>query len=1049
MINKIIEFSCKNGFIIISILFITIILGIWSIYNTALDAIPDVSDNQVIVFTEWNGRAPQIIEDQITYPLVSNLQGLPSVKAVRGTSDFGFSMVYVIFEDNVNIYWARTRVLEKLSYIQNVLPKGVSPTLGPDGTGLGHVYWYTVEGKGYNLGDLRSIQDWYIRYQLSSVPGVSEVASIGGFVKQYQIDLNPDKLIAYHLDIDDIVQAVQKSNNEVGGKIIEYNDQEYFIRGQGYVKGIRDLEEIVVKVEPDKGIPVYLKDVAYIQMGGDIRRGLLEKNGNGEVVGGIVVARYGTNAREVINNVKAKIKEIEKGLPEGVKIKTAYDRSDLIERSVDTLKHTLKEELIIVSIIILLFLFDIRSAIIVIFTLPVSIIIAFILMKQFGVTSNIMSLGGIAIAIGVIVDSAIVMVENCNRHLSEKAEEDQRTRFQIILDSARQVGQPIFFSLIIIILSFVPVFFLTGQEGKLFMPLAFTKTFSMTGAAILSITVVPVLMLLILRGKLLPESNNPVSRFCIYIYKPILSFFLKSWVSIPVIILLIILTPLSLFYMVKNIGSEFMPPLDEGSILFMPTTLPNVSITEAKRIVELQDKIIKSHPEVKLVLGKVGRAETATDPAPLSMIETIIILKPKSQWRKGITKNDIIAELNKQLKIPGVSNAWTQPIINRINMLSTGVRTDLAVKIFGDNLNTLGGLALEAEKILKPIPGISDLLAERVMGGKYIDIDIDREAIARYGLLLSKVQDFIETGIGGMNISTTVEGRARYPIRVRFSRDFRDSVGALNNLKMTMPDRSMHIPLSQLSTIRMTSGPPMINSENSLLRSVVSFNVRGRDMGSVIKEAKEKLERNLKLPQGYYISWSGQYEHKERAQKSLTMIIPIVLLIIIILLYLTFNSIIDSLLVIISVPFAIIGGLILQTILGYNFSVAVAVGYIALFGIAVETGVIMLIYLNEALNKRIDTTNITKEDIYNATIEGAALRLRPKLMTVFAALLGLIPIMWSNGTGADLMKPIATPMIGGILTSSIMVLLIIPMLFLLIKTQLLKLNLLHKSTIKH
>lgn len=1045
MINKIIEYSCRNKFIIFVFTILLVAVGIWAINNTPLDAIPDVSDNQIIVFTKWQGKPPQVIEDQITYPLASNLQGLPKIKAVRATSFFGFSMIYVIFNDNVDIYWARTRVLERLNYIQALMPEGVTPTLGPDGTGVGHVYWYTLESKTLDLGDLRALQDWYIRYQLSSVPGVAEVASIGGFVKQYQIDIDPNKLNAFHLDIKDIIKAVQRSNNEVGGKILERNDQEYFIRGQGYVKDVSDLELIVLKTDKN-GIPVFLKDVAYIQLGGDIRRGLLDENGKGEVVGGIVVARYGANAKQVIDDVKKKIIEVEKGLPEGVKIKTAYDRTNLIEKSIKTLEHTLTEEIIVVAIIMIVFLLDLRGSIIIILTLPLSILFSFILMKVFGVTSNIMSLGGIAIAIGVIVDSGIVMVENANRHLSEKLENDTRTNFEIILDSAKQVGKPIFFSLLIIILSFVPVFMLTGREGKMFMPLAFTKSFAMLGASIIAITIVPFLMVLIMRGKFLSENKNPVSRFFSWIYNPLLKLVLKFRV---ITIILALIAVFTILPKAANIGTEFMPPLDEGSILYMPVTLPNITITEAKRIVQLQDKIIKSHPEVKYVLGKVGRAETATDPAPVSMIETIILLKPKSKWRKGITKEDIISELDAKLKIPGVTNGWTQPIINRIDMLATGVRTVLAVKIFGNDLDELNRLALETEQILKPIDGVVDLYAERVKGGKYVEIEINRVAVARYGIPIGKVQDIIETAIGGMNISTQYDGRYRFPIRVRYARDYRDSIEALKNLEITLPNKLSHIPLSLVADIKMTNGPPKIDSENGNLRSIVQFNVRNRDMGSVVKDVQKALDKKLKLPSGYYYSISGQYENMKRAQDRLMMILPIVLLVIFVFLYFTFNSITDTLLVLLSVPFALIGGLLLQMYLGYNFSVAVVVGYIALFGVAVETGVVMLIYLNEALNKYIEKGNVTKECIYNATVEGAALRLRPKLMTVFAALIGLIPIMWATGTGSDLMKPIATPLIGGIITSSILVLLVIPALFLIIKNIKLKLGILKKADIRH
>jgi Cu(I)/Ag(I) efflux system membrane protein CusA/SilA len=1045
MINKIIEFSAHNKFVIFLFTVVLIISGIWAIKHTPLDAIPDVSDNQVIIYTDWPGKPPQVIEDQVTYPLSSNLQSLPGVKAVRATSYFGFSMVYIIFKDNIDIYWARTRVLERLNYIQSLLPPDVTPALGPDGTGVGHVFWYTLKSDKLNLGDLRALQDWFIRYQLGSVDGVAEIASIGGFIKQYQIDIDPNKLNAYHLDINDIVKSVQKSNNEIGGKIIEFNNQEYFVRGQGYIRDIKDIELIVVKVN-DQGIPVFLKDIAYIQLGGEIRRGLLDENGEGEVVGGIVVARYNSNAKEVIQNVKAKITEIEKGLPASVTIKTAYDRTNLIEKSIDTLKHTLTEEILIVSIIMFIFLLDIRGSIIIIITLPLAILFAIIAMKLFGITSNIMSLGGIAIAIGVIVDAGIVMVENASRHLSEKTDYDSRTNLEIILKSANQVGKPIFFSLLIIIISFLPVFLLTGREGKMFMPLAFTKTFAMTGAAIIAMTIVPVLMIFLMKGNFLPEHKNPVSQFFTWIYLPLLKIVLKlRWFAIiTAIIIMVLVLPKA-----TEMGTEFMPPLDEGSILYMPVTLPNITITEAKRLVQVQDKIIKAHPEVEYVLGKVGRADTATDPAPVSMIETIINLKPKDQWRPGITKADIISELDQQLQIPGVTNGWTQPIINRIDMLATGVRTMLAVKIYGDNLDTLGKEALKVEQLLKNINGIVDIYAERVTGGKYIEIEINKKAIARYGIQISKVQDIIETAVGGKNITTQIDGRYRFPIRVRYARDYRDSIQALKDLEVTMPNMLKHVPLSMLADIKMTGGPPMINSENGNLRSIVQFNVRDRDMGSVINDVKQLLDKDLDLPAGYYYSLSGQYEDLKRAEERLLMILPLVLFIIFVFLYFTFDSIIDSLLVLFSVPFALIGGLLLQMYLGYHFSVAVVVGYIALFGVAIETGVVMLVYLNEALNRYITKGNIKEDDIYEATIEGAAFRLRPKLMTAFASLIGLIPIMWATGVGSDLMKPIATPLIGGIITSTILVLLILPVLFLMIKTFLFKSGKLKQANIKH
>ncbi len=1023
MIEKIIQKSVDNKFLIILSLLVIVGWGIWALLRTPLDAIPDLSDNQVIVFTEWPGRSPQTIEDQITYPLAANLQGLPGIRVVRAESAFGYSMIYVIFEDKIDLYWARTRVLERLSYAQGLLPMGVRPTLGPDGTGVGHVFWYTVEGETYDLGELRAIQDWYIRYQLNSVPGVVEVASIGGFVKQYQIDLDPNKLLAYKIPISEVKMAVERSNNDVGGKLLEATDMEYVVRGLGYLKSTQDIENIVVGADKN-GVPIYVKNLGVVQLGSDIRRGLLDKNGDGEVVGGIVVMRYQENAKAVIDRVKAKIKELEKGLPPGVKINTAYDRSELIEKSIHTLKRTLIEEAIIVSIVILIFLFHFRSALVIIISIPLAVLMGFITMYYLKITSNIMSLGGIAIAIGVLIDAAIIMVENAHRHLAE-IKEKVKDFAPTIVKAAQQVGRPIFFSLIIIILSFLPVFLLQGQEGKLFKPLAFTKTSAMAGAAILSITLVPVLMVLLMKGRIRPESENPVSKFFIKIYEPILKFTLKYKVRTLIINGLILVFTI---FLTGRIGKEFMPPLDEGSLLFMPVTLPNVNITEAKRILQVQDKIIKSFPEVAEVLGKVGRAETATDPAPVSMVETIVLLKPKHQWRKGMTRERIMVELDNLLRIPGVRNAWTMPIINRINMLTTGVRTDIGVKVLGSDLKVLNDLSIQVEKILKEVPGATGVVAERVVGGKYVDIRIKRDQVARYGINVGDVEEIIETAVGGMNLTNTVEGRQRFPIRIRYLREYRDNLDALKRVLVPTPSGAQ-IPLEQLTDIEITPGPPSIFSENGLLRSVVFLNVVGRDIGGFVDEAKAKLDQELTPPSGYYVTWSGQYENQIRAKKRLELLIPMVIFIIFILLYFTFKDFWESLIIMLSVPFSLVGGVLLQYILGYNFSVAVWVGFIALYGIAVETGVVMVVYLHEALDRKLRQGQVGKKELYEAILEGAVLRLRPKLMTVFAALMGLIPIMWSTGAGSDVMKPIATPMIGGMITSAIHVLIVTPVIF--------------------
>jgi copper/silver efflux system protein len=1070
MIEKIIDFSVNNRFVIFLLYLGITAYGIYSMVHTPVDAIPDLSENQVIIWTEWMGRSPQIIEDQITYPLTTNLQGMPKVKAIRSQSMFGMSFIYVIFEDNTDIYWARSRVLEKLSQVQGTLPEGVKPLIGPDGTGVGHVYWYHLQSGKYDLGELRAIQDYYMKLGLQSVEGVAEIASIGGFIKQYQIDVDPNRLNAYGLSVSDVVNAVQRSNKDVGGRNIESSDIEYFVRGKGYITNTQDIEDISI-TSGKGGIPVRIKDIANVQIGADTRRGLLDMNGEGEVVGGIVVMRYGENAQTVIDRVKEKIKELEKGLPEGIKVQTSYDRSGLISSSIETLMRAIIEECIIVSLIVLVFLFHFRSALRILIEIPVAILISFILMRQFGITSNIMSLGGLIISIGILVDASIVMVENAYRNIAKAQELGLEINYkEIAAKSAKQVGRAIFFSEAIIVVSFLPVFMLEGQEGKLFHPLAFTKTFAIAGSAFITITLVPMLMTMFMRGKMRPENKNPVNNFFSKLYDPVLRLALKyrkTTLGINVLALLITIP------LIMNTGSEFMPPLDEGSLLFMPTMLPNISINEAKRILQVQDALIKEVPEVDHVLGKVGRAETPTDPAPVSMIETIIMLKDKSEWRKGITKADIVSELNSKLQIPGVSNGWTQPIINRINMLSTGVRTDLGVKIFGDNLDTLEILAIKAENILKKIQGAADVFAERTQGGSYIDIDIKRDAISRYGLNIGDVQDVIETAIGGENISKTVEGRRRFPIRVRYMQDYRMDIEALKKVYVTVSDgpagttqtpgsmgtmstgksfqgsSKLQIPLGEIVDINIKSGPPMIGSENAMLRSIVFLNVRGRDMGGFVNEAKEILDKEFapSLPKGYYYSWSGQWENQVRAKQRLEIIMPIVFLVIFLMLYFVYKNFLEAALVMLSVPFALIGGVYYMSILGLNFSVAIWVGFIALYGVAVETGVIMVIYLHEALDKKLIAKNgvLSQQDLIDATEEGAILRLRPKLMTVAVAMIGLIPVMWATGTGSDLAKPLAVPLIGGILTSAVHVLFVTPVIFVMIKEQYRKRGKLKKS----
>lgn len=1106
MIERIIEWSARNRAMAAIFFLLLAAAGVWAASTTPVDAIPDLSDNQVIVFTEWMGRSPKVIEDQVTYPIVATLQGLPQVKAVRATSMFGMSFVFVVFNDNVDLYVARNRVQERLGAAQAKLPAGVTATIGPDGTGVGHVYWYTVNGRGHDLGALRSLQDWFIRYKLSSVDGVAEVASIGGFVRQYQIDVDPDLMRSYGLDFDRVIAAVQRSNNEVGGKLLEVSDAEFFVRGQGYITGRSDIESIPLDTRPG-GTPILLRDVANVQIGGDIRRGALEKDGKGQAVGGIIVMRHGANAQDVIGRVKQKIAQITPGLPEGVTITSSYDRSPLISESIDTLNRALVEEGIIVALVVMIFMFQARSAVRILLTFPISVLTAMLLMRAMGVTSNIMSLGGIALAIGEVVDASIVIVENAYRNIAE-AQRERRTltrseMFELSLLSAKQVGRAIFFSAAIMVVSFLPVFMLEGQEGKLFHPLAWTKTFVIGGSAIIAIALTPMLLTVFMGGRFRREENHPVMRFFMRLYRPMLNWVLR-WPKTTIAINLVALAVA--VPMAGSIGSEFMPSLDEGALLFMPVMLPNASIAEVNRVMAIQDGIIAAYPEVDHVLGKAGRAETATDNAPVSMIETIITLKPRDKWRPGLTKEQIVKDLDAQLKIPGVRNGWTQPIINRINMLSTGVRTELGVKIYGDNLDTLETYAIRAERILDAVRGASDVTAERVQGGTFVDITIDDRAIARYGLDRADVQRLIETAIGGENIGQVIEGRARYPIRVRYARELRDNPEALHDILVPIgvaspirgsgpgtpmmgtdgmkggdgmrssgmapqPGAGMdasamlepggdrvgsampgagssalisassqsYVRLGDVARITLNPGPSMITSENGQLRSVVYLNVLDRDIGSFVSEGEARLDAELNLPVGYTYEWSGQYENKRRADERLMFLVPIVLAVIFLMLYVTMRDWVEASIVMFSVPFALVGGVYLMYALGYNFSVAVWVGFISLYGVAVQTGIVMVVYLHQAFDRRIRAQEtINEQDLYDATIEGAVLRLRPKLMTVATTVIGLIPLMWATGTGSDVMKPLMTPMIGGLFTSAINVLLMTPVLFVLAKKRALR-----------
>ncbi len=1025
MINRIIEFSLKNRFLILFAYALLAVWGYWALLRTPIDAIPDLSENQVIVFADWEGRSPQEVEDQITYPLTVNLQGLPDVRTVRSSSAFGFSMINIIFEDDVDVYFARTRVLERLNLATNLLPPGVVPTLGPDATGVGQVFWYTVEGP-QDPGALRSLQDWFIRYQLNSVPGVAEVASIGGFVRQYQIDVDPRKLREYNIPLSAVFDAVQRSNSNVGAKVVEANDMEFVIRGLGLIKSVADIESVFLT--ESRGTPVYVRNIAAVQMGPEFRRGVLDKNGK-EAVGGTVIIRYGANAEDVISAVKAKIAALEPGLPSGVHIVPFYDRSVLITHAVETLRSSLIEEIILVTLAHILFLWHFRSILVVTLPLPLAVLLSFLFMNQFGISSNIMSLGGIAIAIGVLVDAGIVVTENvirhAERHYEEHGEYQSKIR-EITLNAARVVGRPIFFSMAIIILAFVPVFALTGMEGKMFHPLAFTKTFAMAGSTIIAVTLVPVLCTFLIRGKLHPENANPIMWALQAIYRPILRLALRfRVVTIAAAAALFVFA----IYLATTIGSEFMPPLDEETAMWMPIADPAISLTKATELMREQDRIIAADPLVETVVGKIGRADTSTDPAPINMSETIVTFKPRDQWPAGTTKDDILQRLDTKLRMPGVTNIWTQPIRNRIDMLSTGIRTQVGVKVFGPDLKMIEMKSKEIARGLRDVPGAVDVYAEQITGAPYLEIEIDREAAARIGASVGDVQDVIETAIGGKNLTTTVEGRERYPVRVRYARDFREDVESIQNV-LVAGGNGLQVPLNQVAHIRLAIGPSMITSENGLLRGTVLMNVRGRDVGGFVEEAKEVVARTVQMPQGYYIEWSGQYENQIRAKQRLQIVIPIVLVIIFFLLYWTYQSVREALHVILAVPFALTGGVFLLKLLGYNFSVAVWVGFIALFGTAVQTGVVMVIYLEDAVRRKIAATGpLTRETLREAVMEGALLRLRPKVMTVATVVAGLLPIMWSTRTGAEVMKPLATPVLGGMISSLIHVLIVTPVIF--------------------
>ncbi|MBI3004467.1 MAG: efflux RND transporter permease subunit [Ignavibacteriales bacterium] len=1030
MIEKIIEYSARNKFIVFTLIAFGTVWGIWALYQTPLDAIPDLSDVQVIIFTEWMGRSPDIMEDQITYPIITKLVAAPKVKAVRGQSMFGMSFIYVIFEDGTDIYWARSRVLEYLNSVSGKLPQGVRPIIGPDATGVGWVFEYALvdETGNLNLADLRSFQDWYLKYYLESVPGVAEVASVGGYVRQYQIDVDPNALLAYNIPLMHVTDAVRKSNRDVGGRVLEISNTQYFVRGRGYIKTLQDIENIPVGTDGN-GTPILVKNLGTVQFGPDLRLGLAELDGKGETVGGIVVMRYGENALEVINRVKQKIEEIKPSLPQGVEIITTYDRADLIERAIAFLNEKLAEEMIAVSLVIILFLFHIRSSLVPILSLPIAVIMSFIPMYYMGLTSNIMSLGGIAIAIGAMVDATIIMVENTHKKLEHWEEEGKPgDRTAVIISGLKEVGKPLFFALLVITVSFFPIFSLEAQEGRLFKPLAFTKTFSMAFATILAITLSPPLIALWVRGRIRSEKENPISRFLIKVYQPTVEFTLKHSKAVVIAAAVLMAITVPVYF---QLGSEFMPPLNEGTILYMPTSVPGMPISEAAKVLQVQDKLLKQFPEVQTVFGKIGRAETSTDPAPLSMVETIVTLKPEDQWRPGMTWDKLIDEMNEKLKFPGMANIWWMPIQTRTEMLTTGIRSNLGIKIFGPDLKTIEKVAIEIEHVLQELPDTRSAFAERLTGGYYVDFEVHRERAARYGLTVDDVNMIIESAIGGETITHTVEGKERYPVNVRYARELRDDLDRLERVLVPTPSGAQ-VPLVELSDIRLSTGPPMILSESGSKVGYVFVDVTGKSYGDYVKQAREVIAEKVKLPPGVVVSYAGQYEHIERLEKRLLLVVPLTLFIVFVLIYFNTRSVARTGIVLLAVPFSLVGAVWLLYLLGYNISNAVWVGMIALAGLDAETGVVMLLYLDLAhedwkrkgILKRLD-------DLKEAIYHGAVQRIRPKMMTVTVILAGLLPIMWSYGTGADVMKRIAAPMVGGVATSAIMELLVYPAIYFL------------------
>ena len=1031
MLARIIEWSARHVFLVLVLALALTAGGIHALLHTPLDAQPDLSDVQVIVYTEAPGQAPQVVEDQVTYPLTTAMLAVPDAKVVRGFSYFGSSFVYVIFEDGTDIYWARSRVLEYLSAAGRQLPAGVTPTLGPDATGVGWVYQYVLESKRHSLDQLRALQDWFVRYPLTAAHGVAEVAGIGGFVRQYSVTVDPVKLREYGIPLARVGEVIAASNRDVGGRTLELAETEYMLRGRGYLRGIGDIEQLVVKAEG--GVPVLVRDIANVELVPDERRGIAELDGEGEAVGGIAIARYGENARAVIGAVKEKLREIQSGLPEGVSIRSVYDRSQLIDRAIATLRTTLLEESVIVALVCVLFLFHVRSALVAIIMLPVGVLVAFIAMRALGMNSNIMSLGGIAIAIGAMVDAAIVMIENAHKHLER--DDGSKPRAQIIIEACREVGPALFFSLLIITVSFLPVFALEAQEGRLFKPLAFTKTFAMAGGALLSVTLVPVLMLLFVRGRIVPEHRNPVNRVLIALYRPVIHGVLKHralTLGVAGLVLLASLWPAS------KLGSEFMPALNEGSLLYMPTTLPGLSVTQAQKLLQQQDRIIKSFPEVESVFGKAGRAMTATDPAPLEMFETTINLKPEDQWRDGMTVDKLIAEMDKALQFPGLANSWTMPIKARTDMLSTGIRTPVGIKVFGNSLEQLEQVARQIEAAVRRVPGTTSAYAERLTGGYYLDIVAEPQQLARYGLSAGAVQDVVASALGGQLVTTTVEGRERFGVIVRYPRELRDTPERIAQQVLVATPEGAQVPLGELATLEIRKGAPSIRTENAQLAAYIYVDTRESDLGAYVRRAQQAVAEAVRLPPGTYVSWSGQYEYMQRAKARMQVVVPVTLALIFLLLYLNFRRITESLIVMLSVPFALVGGVWLLWLLDYQLSVAVAVGFIALAGVAAETGVVMLLYLDHALEDikargAAEGRSFAAADLQRAIVSGAVERVRPKMMTVVAIMAGLLPIMWSQGAGSEVMRRIAAPMVGGMVSSTVLTLVVIPVIYALVK----------------